>query len=169
MLLLVIGLSIIGYNILKEINNVTVDKTETDLSDLDLIQEKKNPIINDFVFGSIKEEMPRFPGCEKRSSRSDKISCAQKKFLEYIYSNLRYPKLAKESSIEGKCIVSFYISETGIINDIKLIRDIGAGCGQASIEVVEKMKKDIGKWIPGQQRGKAVKVLYTLPVKFDLS
>ena len=53
------------------------------------------------------------------------------------------------------------------ISEIKIMREIGFGCGQAAVNVIESMNT-LGKtWRPGHQRGKPVRVLYTLPIKFD--
>lgn len=48
------------------------------------------------------------------------------------------------------------------------MRDIGAGCGDAAATVIRNMNELPQKWTPGKQRGRPVKVLYTLPVKFKL-
>ena len=65
-------------------------------------------------------------------------------------------------------VLQFVVSETGAVKDVRVVRDIGAGCGDAALTVVEAMNNLPQKWTPGKQRGRAVKVLYTLPVKFRL-
>ena len=52
--------------------------------------------------------------------------------------------------------------------DLKLVRDLEGGCGEAALKIVEGMNSLPQKWTPGKQRGRAVKVKYTLPVKFKL-
>jgi len=52
--------------------------------------------------------------------------------------------------------------------EIKIIRDIGAGCGEAAMEAIAKMNDLNPPFIPGMQMGKKVKVLYTIPVTFRL-
>jgi len=143
------------------------------------------------MYGS-NEEMPVFPDCEKAGdSRKSKQDCTRQKLVEYIYGNLIYPTEAKAKKIEGMAIVQFYINEDGGMSDIKLVRDIEAGCGQAALDVVKSLSnletQDTIitfddqtyeetftvvnrklKWRPGFQNGKAAKVLYTLPVRFKL-
>ncbi|MBT8189802.1 MAG: energy transducer TonB, partial [Bacteroidia bacterium] len=117
----------------------------------------------------VVEQMPRFPGCENVSgSDKDKENCAKEKMLQYIYKNLKYPAIARENGVEGMTVLQFVVSEDGSVKDINVVRDIGAGCGDAAKKVVEGMNRLPQKWTPGKQRGRPVKVLYTLPVKFKL-
>ena len=117
----------------------------------------------------IVEQSPRFPGCEDMDgSKEEKEACAQKKMLEYIYGNLKYPAIARENGIEGQVVIQFVVDKDGSINDINLVRNLEGGCGEAALKVVEGMNKLPQKWTPGKQRGRAVKVKYTLPVKFKL-
>ena len=143
-------------------------------------------------FVSVAEEMPRFPGCEDSDdSAESKRKCSNQKLLEYVYKNITYPALAKKNKVQGTVVIQFTIDEEGSMHDTKIARDIGGGCGEAALHVVNSMKdltrmdtittfnektyvetikvvKTNLKWRPGFQRGKAVKVLYTLPVKFKL-
>ena len=105
------------------------------------------------------EEMPRFPGCEDNNK-----SCADKKMLEFIYQNLRYPALARENGVEGTVVVSFIVEKNGKITEPKIVREIGGGCGDEVMRVVNLMPT----WIPGKQRGEVVRVQYNLPVRFKL-
>ena len=117
----------------------------------------------------IVEQNPRFPGCEDMSgSKEEKEACATKKMLEYIYGNLKYPAIARENGIEGQVVIQFVVDKDGTIDDIKLVRDLEGGCGEAALKVVNGMNSLPQKWTPGKQRGRAVKVKYTLPVKFKL-
>ncbi|HMT69476.1 MAG TPA: TonB family protein [Saprospiraceae bacterium] len=117
----------------------------------------------------VVEMMPRFPGCEGITGTiKEKEQCAQVKMLEYIYQNLKYPQLARENGVEGTVVLHFVIAKDGYIDDIKIVRDIGAGCGDAAASAVDSMNDMNERWIPGTQRGRKVRVLYTLPVKFKL-
>lgn len=117
----------------------------------------------------IVEQAPRFPGCEDMSgSKEEKKACADKKMLEYIYGNLKYPAIARENGIEGQVVIQFVVDKDGSISDINLVRDLEGGCGEAALKVVKGMNNLPQKWTPGKQRGRAVKVKYTLPVKFKL-
>jgi len=114
------------------------------------------------------EQMPRFPGCEDKATEEEKTACATQKMLEYIYKNLKYPPIARENGVEGSVVLQFVVDKDGTITDTKIARDIGAGCGAAAEAVVLGMNNMGKKWTPGKQRGRPVKVLFTLPVKFKL-
>lgn len=116
----------------------------------------------------IAEDMPRFPGCEDKATKKEKEECAQKKMLEFIYANIKYPPIARENGVEGTVVVTFVVEKDGMVKDIKVLRDIGAGCGDEALRVVELMNKKDMKWTPGKQRGKSVRVQFNLPVKFKL-
>jgi len=116
----------------------------------------------------VVEQMPRFPGCEDKKYEKEKEDCAKSKMMEYIYNNLEYPEEASIKGIEGQVVLQFIVETDGSITDIRVLRDIGYGCGQAALEVVELWNDMPEKWRPGHQRGKPVPVLYILPVKFKL-
>lgn len=123
-------------------------------------------IENSFI--SIIEEMPRFPGCEDIEDRRERSNCSQQKMLKYIYNEIRYPAIARESAIEGTVVVRFYIDKQGNIKEPEILRDIGPGFGEEALRIVETMKDLPEKWVPGKQRGKNVKVYFNLPIKFRL-
>jgi len=117
----------------------------------------------------IVEEMPRFPGCEDIvATTKEKTACANQKLLEFLYSNIKYPKLAQENNIEGTVVVTFVVNADGSITDGEILRDIGGGCGEEALRVVNLMKEMPEQWTPGRQRGKPVPVQFSLPVRFRL-
>lgn len=115
----------------------------------------------------VVEEMPRFPGCDEAYSDGAK-QCAIKKMLTFIYGNLKYPEVAKINGVEGVCVASFVVEKDGSLSNIRVVRNIGAGCGDETLRVVNLMNGMPQKWIPGKQRGEAVRVQFNLPVKFRL-
>lgn len=106
-----------------------------------------------------------FPGCnlDELDETEAKI-CSDKKLLNYIYGNIKYPAEARKNGVEGMIVVSFVIDENGQIQNPKVIRDIGAGVGEEGLRVVKGMPN----WIPGEVDGKVVKVGFNLPIKFKL-
>jgi len=116
---------------------------------------------------TVVEEMPRFPGCEDKS-KAERKACADQKMLQFIYKNIKYPPIARENGVEGTTVIRFYIDKDGTVKEPQVLKDIGAGCGGEAKRVVEMMNSMGQKWIPGKQRGKAVKVYFNLPVKFRL-
>ncbi|HMS69541.1 MAG TPA: energy transducer TonB [Saprospiraceae bacterium] len=117
----------------------------------------------------VVEQMPRFPGCESApGDNKAKEACAREKLLQYIYKNVKYPPIARENGVEGTTVVQFTVGKKGEIEDIVVLRDPGAGLGDSAKDVVDSMNKMGEKWTPGKQRGQAVKVQHTLPIKFKL-
>ncbi|MDD3724648.1 MAG: energy transducer TonB, partial [Bacteroidales bacterium] len=97
------------------------------------------------------EENASFPGGEKA-------------MFKYISDNLQYPRLAIEKGIQGRVYVTFIVEKDGSITDIKVLRDIGDGCGDEVVRLVKTMPK----WKPAKQRGKTVRQQFNLPVMFSL-
>ena len=113
--------------------------------------------------------MPRFPGCENESGGEQaKKQCADKKMLEFIYKNIKYPAIARENGVEGTCVIQFVVEKDGSVTDAKVVRDIGAQCGGEALRVVNLMNSKGIKWTPGKQRGRPVRVQFNVPVRFKL-
>ena len=115
----------------------------------------------------VVEDMPMFPGCEDVSDKKERKACADKALMQYLADNVRYPTTAIENGIQGSVIAQFVIETDGRITDVNIIRDIGGGCGDEARRLIESMNK-AHKWHPGKQRGKPVRVMFTLPVRFKL-
>lgn len=98
------------------------------------------------------EVMPSYPG-------------GVPELMKFLQKNIRYPSLARENGLEGKVIVKFFVDTDGTVREPVVLKDgVGGGCGDEAIRVIKSMPK----WTPGSQRGKSVKVYYTLPVTFKL-
>ncbi|MFT6320118.1 MAG: protein TonB [Granulosicoccus sp.] len=116
----------------------------------------------------VVEDMPRFPGCEgKGLSKRELKNCSEGKMLEFIYRNIRYPKKAREEKTEGRVILRFLIERDLSIGKVKILTDIGNGCGEEAKRVILLMNEG-QRWIPGKSRGKPVRVWFTIPVSFKL-
>ncbi len=96
-------------------------------------------------------KLPSFPGGDRD-------------LMAYLAKNIDYPTLAKEAHIEGVVVLGFVVGKDGSINDISILKDIGGGCGKEALRVVREMPR----WSPGEANGHAVKVRFTLPVRFKL-
>lgn len=81
---------------------------------------------------------------------------------EYIKTNLRYPPEARKAHISGKVFLSFVVEKDGTLSDIKILRDIGEGCGNEAVRLVQSMPQ----WKPGKVNGKAVRSQFNLPITF---
>ncbi len=82
------------------------------------------------------------------------------KFYKFVGKNYQVPE---EEGLKGKVFVSFVVEKDGSLTDIKVIRDIGYGTGKEAIRVL----KSCPKWNPGEQNGKKVRVLYSLPINIQ--
>jgi protein TonB len=128
---------------------------------------KDAPEPDDIPF-RVVEEMPRFPGCEDLvGTKEEKKSCADIKLLQFIQRNIKYPAIARENGIQGRCYITFVVEKDGSISNIALLRDIGGKCGEESLRVINLMANNV-KWAPGKQRGQTVRVQFSLPVHFRL-
>lgn len=155
-------------NNLKAIANANKAIHETPTEEQPMPENENHNENNEEVF-KVVEEAPRFPGCEDKVSNDEKKRCADLKMLEYLYKNIKYPLAAKERGIQGRVVVTFVVEKDGSISDVKVVRDIGAGCGEEAIRVVNSMDELAGKWIPGKMNGNAARVQFNLPVSFRLN
>ena len=99
----------------------------------------------------IVEDMPKFPGGDIA-------------LLKWISKSVKYPVLAQENGIKGCVHMNFVINESGNIENIVVVRGVDPSLDKEAIRVIKKMPK----WEPGKQRGKAVKVSFSLPINFQL-
>jgi protein TonB len=99
----------------------------------------------------IVEDMPEFPGGE----------LALRKF---IANAIKYPVIAQENGIQGKVYVNFVVDTNGSIINARIARGVDSSLDKEALRVVNTLPK----WKPGQQRGKPVKVSYTVPINFVL-
>ena len=112
------------------------------------------------------DEMPYFSGCNDFGTNiKAKRKCSNSNLVHFISLNLEYPEEAKEQGINGTVLISFVVDEYGVIQDPYVLKDIGGGCGDAALDVVNKM----GRWEAGVNKNKKVKVKLNLPIKFSLS
>jgi TonB family protein len=81
-----------------------------------------------------------------------------------IASRIQYPLAARQQNIEGKVYVQFTVSETGTLSDFQVVKGIGGGCDEEALRVIQ----DGGEWLPGRQRGQAVKQRMVIPIQFTL-
>lgn len=112
----------------------------------------------------IVEVNPMFPGCEDVAEKDAMKRCSEEKMLEFIYRNIQYPSIARENGIQGMVVVQFVVERDGSCTNVTVVRDIGGGCGEEAKRIVEIMPK----WHPGKQRERAVRVQFTLPIRFKL-
>ena len=110
-------------------------------------------------------EFPRFPGCEDLDiSSAEKKKCAEEKMQEFIYDNLKVPKIAQQLCIEGMIVISFTVDKKGNIINPKILRDLGGGFGREGLRVISRMPQ----WIPGKFSGVPSDIQMNIPIRIGL-
>lgn len=99
----------------------------------------------------VVENQPEFPG-------------GQAAMMKFLSDNIKYPVIAQENGIQGRVICNFVVERDGSITDVQVVRGVDPSLDKEAVRVIQSMPK----WKPGMQRGKPVRVRFTLPVVFRL-
>lgn len=111
------------------------------------------------------DEMPFFPGCESVAGNSQaRRNCSNSELVQFIAGHLFYPDSARQAGVEGTVYIGFTIEKDGSIKSPQILKDLGYGCGEAALQVIEEMPA----WIPAEKDGKPVRVDMSLPIRFSL-
>jgi TonB family protein len=81
---------------------------------------------------------------------------------QFISAYIKYPDEALKNNIKGQVIVEFIITEDGSTTDFKIVKSLGYGCDEEAVRVL----KLLPDWVPGYQRGRAVRTKFKLPITF---
>ena len=95
------------------------------------------------------ERSPRFPGGDKALS-------------DFIKRNMRYPKSAKGTEIEGRVHVGFYVETDGSLTNLSIEKSTDSRLNKEALRIVKKMPK----WEPGQLGGIVARMKCVLPITF---
>ena len=95
--------------------------------------------------------MPLFPGGDEA-------------LLAHLARSIRYPAMARDAGVQGPVFLSFVVEKDGSVTQAKVLRGIGGGCDEEALRVI----RELPRFSPGKQNGRAVRVLYTVPVRFTL-
>ena len=112
---------------------------------------------------AIVEEVPVFPGCEI-VSKLQKRQCFQEKMMEHISKHFTYPEIAQEMGIQGRVFVQFIIARDGSITGIR-IRGPDKNLEAEALRIILLLPK----MTPGKQRGRPVRVPFSIPITFRLN
>ncbi len=121
-------------------------------TEVEIVQMQEEEEVEEEEVFYIVENMPEFPGGDVA-------------LRTYIAQNVKYPEIAKENGLSGKVFVQFVINQKGEVQDVKIARGVDPALDKEAIRVVQNLPK----WKPGSQRGKPVKVSYTVPINFQLN
>lgn len=148
----------------EEVEEIIIESTETDRDEIieveDVVIEEEEEII-DVPFAVI-EDVPVFPGCE--NVEKDQLrNCFQEQMNKHIRRNFRYPEIAQEMGIKGRVFVNFIISEDGSITNIRMRGPDKNLEGEA-----KRIISLLPNMTPGKQRGRPVRVPFSIPIVFRL-
>ncbi len=146
-----------------EVLNVVENDKETESIEINTEDDKDKVVVisapvaprvveeEDNVVFQVVETMPSFPGGDMA-------------MMKYMGENIKYPVIAQENGIQGRVICQFVVNKDGSIVDVEVVRSVDPSLDKEAVRMIKSMPK----WSPGKQRGKAVRVKYTLPVNFRL-
>ncbi|MBL6649132.1 MAG: energy transducer TonB [Flavobacteriaceae bacterium] len=146
----------------EEIEETVIESTETDQEEIVEEVEVMEEVVEMDIPFAIIEDVPLFPGCEN-VAKSQRRDCFQDKMNEHIKKYFRYPEIAQEMGIQGRVFVQFLIQKDGSIGGIRT-RGPDKNLEQEAKRIIDKLPK----MIPGKQRGRAVRVPFSIPITFRL-
>jgi len=148
----------------EEVEESIIESTETDndeIIEVDDVSIEEDDLDVDVPFAVI-EDVPIFPGCEN-VSKDKRRDCFQEKINKHIKRNFRYPEVAMELGIQGRVFVTFIIDKYGSITNI-LMRGPDKNLEKEARRIISVLPK----MTPGKQRGRAVRVPFSIPINFRL-
>jgi periplasmic protein TonB len=132
--------------------NLDVEVTEdTKVEHIEIKQEKEEEEDVNQIFTIVEEQAQPVGGMSA--------------FYKFVGEKMKYPAQARRMQVEGRVFCEFVVNRDGTLQDVKVIRGIGAGCDEEAIRVIQSAPP----WKPGKQRGKAVRSKFNLAIIFKLS
>ncbi len=124
----------------------TLSHAQTEKAD-----SSKNKIEDITTIYQVVQQMPGFPGGDAA-------------LIKFLNESVKYPKYAIKNGIQGKVFCTLVIDTDGSIKNVEVVKSVHPLLDKEAVRVIESMPK----WTPGYDRGKAVRVKYTLPINFRL-
>lgn len=115
-------------------------------------QQKMEQVRQDGVY-YFADQMPVYPR-------------GQAAIMQYLTKEVKYPAEALKKGISGNVLVQFVVGKKGKLSDFKVVRGVDPLLDTEALRAVKSLP---GKWIAGRNKGKRVRVLYTIPVNFRTS
>ncbi|XOV66424.1 MAG: TonB family protein [Fluviicola sp.] len=85
--------------------------------------------------------------------------------MNYMMTNLKYPKDLEKQGSEGKVFVKFTVDKTGLVKNVNVVKSSGFEAFDAeAVRVINNMQS----WEPATKDGKKVAAEMTLPIVFKL-
>lgn len=146
----------------EEVEETVIESTETDEEEIIEIVEVEEVEEDIDVPFAVIEDVPIFPGCE-RVKKSERRTCFQEKMNRHIRKNFRYPEIAQEMGIQGRVYVQFVIAKDGSITGVRM-RGPDKNLEKEAARIIGRLPK----MTPGKQRGRPVRVPFSIPITFRL-
>ena len=147
----------------EEVEETVIESTETDQDEIIIEEIEVEDEFEDIdVPFAVIEDVPIFPGCES-VTKSQRRACFQEQMNKHIRKNLRYPDIAQEMGIQGRVYVNFIIAKDGSITNIRM-RGPDKNLENEAARIIGRLPK----MTPGKQRGRAVRVPFSIPITFRL-
>ena len=148
-------LNIVSNDQRIETNIVFTDDAD-DFEDFDfVIEEREEEIVEEEIFITV-EEMPTFRGG------------GLAEFRTWVQQNVRYPQIALENGVQGNVIIKFVVGPDGQMGNYEVLQSPDRTLSEATIAVLEEANELRNGWRPGKQRGRPVRVSFTVPVSFRI-
>ena len=146
----------------EDVEETVIESTESNEEEIvEIVEVEEEEEDVDVPFAVI-EDVPIFPGCEG-VAKSERRNCFQEKMNKHIVRNFRYPEIAQEMGIQGRVYVNFIISKDGSITNIRR-----RGPDKNLEKEAERIISKLPQMTPGKQRGRAVRVPFSIPITFRL-
>ncbi|MFA6402331.1 MAG: TonB family protein [Salinivirgaceae bacterium] len=134
-------------------DELKIEDTEADANtQVTIVEIEEEAEVEEAQVFFIVENMPEFPGGDLE-------------LRKYINQNVSYPEIAKENGIQGRVFIQFVVNQKGEVEQVKVVRGVDPSLDKEAIRVIQSLPK----WKAGSQRGKPVKVSFTVPINFQLN
>ena len=148
----------------EEVEETIIESTETDQEEIVEVEDVE--VEDDFddvdVPFAVIEDVPIYPGCEK-VAKSERRNCFQDQINKHIRKNFHYPEIAQEMGIQGRVYVNFVIAKDGSITNVRM-RGPDKNLEKEAARIISKLPS----MTPGKQRGRPVRVPFSIPITFRL-
>lgn len=137
-----------------------IETTETDETEEVEVIEVEEEVSDEVLNFAVVESVPVFPGCEDAVTNDEKKACLQQEIIRFVSRNFKFPEIARQLGNGGKVYVNFVFEKDGSVSNVVIARGVDESIDAEALRVVKKLPKVQ----PAKQRGKPVRMSFTLPI-----
>lgn len=137
-----------------------MESTETDETEEVEVIEVEEEVSDEVLNFAVVESVPVFPGCEDAVTNDEKKACLQREIIRFVSSNFKFPEMARQMQVSGKVYVNFVFEKDGSVSNVIIARGVEETIDAEALRVIKKMPRVQ----PAKQRGKPVRMSFTLPI-----